>query len=50
MSAPAAGVPARIPAGGLGSVEDAARAVGSLASDAAGTVTGHVIHANGGLD
>ncbi len=40
----------RIPLGRLGSAEDVAGAVRFLASDAAGYVTGQVIHVNGGLD
>lgn len=39
----------RIPAGRLGIVEDIARAVGFLASDDAGYITGHVLNVNGGL-
>jgi len=40
----------RIPLGRLGSAEDVARVVRFLCSDAAGYVTGQVIHVNGGLD
>jgi len=40
----------QIPLGCLGSVEDVARVVRFLASDAAGYITGQVIHVNGGLD
>lgn len=40
----------QIPVGRLGSVEDVARVVRFLASDAAGYITGQVIHVNGGLD
>jgi 3-oxoacyl-[acyl-carrier protein] reductase len=40
----------RIPLGRLGSAEDVAGVVRFLASDAAGYVTGQVIHVNGGLD
>ncbi|HTO70611.1 MAG TPA: 3-oxoacyl-ACP reductase FabG [Myxococcota bacterium] len=40
----------RIPLGRLGTAEDVARVVRFLASDAAGYVTGQVIHVNGGLD
>ena len=40
----------RIPLGRLGSASDVASVVRFLASDAAGYVTGQVIHVNGGLD
>ncbi|HXZ85882.1 MAG TPA: 3-oxoacyl-ACP reductase FabG [Myxococcota bacterium] len=40
----------RIPLGRLGTAEDVAGVVLFLASDAAGYVTGQVIHVNGGLD
>ena len=40
----------RIPLGRLGSAEDVAGVVRFLCSDAAGYVTGQVIHVNGGLD
>jgi len=40
----------RIPLGRLGTPEDVASVVRFLASDAAGYVTGQVIHVNGGLD
>ena len=40
----------RIPLGRLGSAEDVAGVVRFLASEAAGYVTGQVIHVNGGLD
>lgn len=40
----------QIPVGRLGSVEDVARVVRFLATDAAGYITGQVIHVNGGLD
>ena len=40
----------QIPAGRLGSVEDVARVVRFLATDAAGYITGQVLHVNGGLD
>ncbi len=40
----------QVPLGRLGSVEDVARVVRFLASDAAGYITGQVIHVNGGLD
>ena len=40
----------QVPAGRLGSVEDVARVVRFLATDAAGYITGQVIHVNGGLD
>jgi len=40
----------RIPLGRLGSAQDVAGVVRFLASDAAGYVTGQVIHVNGGLD
>jgi 3-oxoacyl-[acyl-carrier protein] reductase len=40
----------RIPLGRLGSAADVAAVVRFLASDAAGYVTGQVIHVNGGLD
>ncbi len=40
----------RIPLGRFGAVEDVARAVRFLASDAAAYITGQVIHVNGGLD
>jgi len=40
----------RIPLGRLGSAEDVAAVVRFLAGDAAGYVTGQVIHVNGGLD
>jgi 3-oxoacyl-[acyl-carrier protein] reductase len=39
----------RAPAGRVGEPEDAARLVAWLCSDAAGWVTGQVIHSNGGL-
>ena len=39
----------QVPLGCLGSVEDVARVVRFLASDAAGYITGQVIHVNGGL-
>jgi 3-oxoacyl-[acyl-carrier protein] reductase len=39
----------QIPVGRLGSVEDVARVVRFLASDAAAYITGQVIHVNGGL-
>jgi 3-oxoacyl-[acyl-carrier protein] reductase len=38
-----------IPAGKFGSVDDVANAVVFLASPAAGYITGHVIHVNGGM-
>jgi 3-oxoacyl-[acyl-carrier protein] reductase len=40
----------RIPLGRLGSAADVAAVVRFLASDAAGYITGQVIHVNGGLD
>lgn len=39
----------RIPLGSLGRAEDVAKAVGFLASDAAGYITGETLHVNGGL-
>ncbi|HXX47031.1 MAG TPA: 3-oxoacyl-ACP reductase FabG [Myxococcota bacterium] len=44
------GLAERIPLGRLGSAEDVAGVVRFLCSDAAGYVTGQVIHVNGGLD
>ena len=43
------GLLAQIPAGRYGSPEDVAAAVKFLASDAAGYITGQVIHVNGGM-
>ena len=40
---------AQIPAGRLGQADDVAAAVGYLASEGAGYVTGQVLHVNGGL-
>jgi 3-oxoacyl-[acyl-carrier protein] reductase len=40
----------RIPLGRLGTAQDVAGVVRFLAGDAAGYVTGQVIHVNGGLD
>jgi len=39
----------KIPAGKLGSGEDIAKAVGFLASDSAGYITGQTLHVNGGM-
>ena len=39
----------RIPAGRMGTPKDVAAAVLYLASDAAGYVTGHTLHVNGGM-
>jgi 3-oxoacyl-[acyl-carrier protein] reductase len=39
----------RIPAGRLGAPEDIAHAVGFLASDRAGYITGNTLHVNGGM-
>jgi 3-oxoacyl-[acyl-carrier protein] reductase len=43
------GLLAQIPAGHYGTPEDVAAAVKFLASDAAGYITGQVIHVNGGM-
>ena len=40
---------AQIPAGRMGAAEDIASAVGYLASDGAGYVTGSTLHVNGGM-
>ncbi len=40
---------ARVPLGRMGSTSDVAAAVGYLASDAAGYITGETLHVNGGL-
>ena len=39
----------RIPLGSLGQAADVANAVGFLASEAAGYITGETLHVNGGL-
>ena len=40
---------AQIPMGGFGRPEDVAKAVGFLASDEAGYITGQVLHVDGGM-
>jgi 3-oxoacyl-[acyl-carrier protein] reductase len=43
------GILAKIPAGRMGSPDDIAAAVLFLASEEAGSVTGHTLHVNGGM-